>query len=111
MAASGSSRPEAAARVRDVRDACALAIDAPITVGYAYGATPKVADAVAAAREAGAARVIAASYVLAPGHFAGLVSRAGADITTPPLGADERIARIIAERYAEGVAELASLSA
>jgi sirohydrochlorin ferrochelatase len=108
LAASGSSRPESAERVREVRDALAALVDAPLTVGYAYGASPKVAEAVAAAREAGARRVIAASYVLAPGHFAGLVAAAGADIVTPPLGADPRVVRIVAERYREGVRQLSA---
>lgn len=106
LAASGSSRPEAAARVAEVRAALAEVIDAPLTVGYAYGATPRVGEAVAAARAAGAERVLAASYVLAPGHFAQLIAAAGADVVTPPLGADERIVRIVAERYREGVALL-----
>ncbi|WP_029149721.1 sirohydrochlorin chelatase [Microbacterium indicum] len=99
LAASGSSRTEAAERVRRVRDDLAERISAPLTVGYAYGATPKVAEAVAAARAAGATRVIAASYVLAPGHFSGLVRAAGADVTTDPIGDDPRVAEIVAERY------------
>ncbi|OCG75272.1 sirohydrochlorin chelatase [Microbacterium sediminis] len=107
LAASGSSRPEAAERVGEVRTALGALIPAPLTVGYAYGATPKVAEAVAAARRAGAARVIVASYVLAPGHFANLIAGASADIVTPPLGADRRVIRIVAERYREGLALLA----
>jgi len=106
LAAAGSSRPEAARRVEEVREALGALVDAPLTVGYAYGATPKVADAVTAARAAGAARVIVASYVLAPGHFADLVAGAGADIATPPLGADPRVVRIVAERYREALALL-----
>jgi len=107
LAAAGSSRPAAARSVEAVRDDLAARIGAPLTVGYAYGAAPTVADAVAAARAAGARRVIAASYVLAPGHFADLVAGAGADLTTPPLGADPRVVRIVAERYREGLALLA----
>lgn len=106
LAASGSSRPEAAQRVTEVRAALAGLIPAPLTVGYAYGTTPKVAEAVAAARRDGAARVIVASYVLAPGHFADLIAGAGADVVTPPLGADPRVVAIVAERYREGLALL-----
>lgn len=106
LAAAGSSRPEAAESVQAVRDLLAPQIAAPLTVGYAYGATPKVADAVRAAREAGAERVIIASYVLAPGHFARLVADAGADIATDPVGTDPRVVGVIAERYREGVAIL-----
>lgn len=106
LAAAGSSRPESAARVREVRHALAERVAAPVTVGYAYGGSPKVAEAVAEARGAGAARVIVASYVLAPGHFADLVASSGADATTEPVGTDPRVAAIVAERYREGLARL-----
>ncbi|NHI16816.1 sirohydrochlorin chelatase [Microbacterium excoecariae] len=102
LAASGSSRPEAAESVERVRDALTERLGRPVGVGYAYGATPKVAEAVADARRAGAGRVIVASYVLAPGHFARLVAGAGADATTAPLGDDPRVAEIVAERYRAG---------
>jgi len=113
LAASGSSRPEAAVRVEQVRAALDARVDTPVTVGFAYGARPTVAEAVREARAAGASRVAIASYVLAPGHFAGLIAAAGADIVTDPLGvgesggAEPRIVRIVQERYAAGVAELA----
>lgn len=106
LAAAGSSRPSSAARVREVRAALADRVTAPVTVGYAYGAAPKVAEAVAEAREAGATRVIVASYVLAPGHFADLVAASGADVATEPVGTDPRVAAIVAERYREGLARL-----
>jgi len=104
LAASGSSRPEAAERVEEVRAALAARIPQPVSVGYAYGATPTVAEAVAQAR--GDGRVVIASYVLAPGHFANLIATAGADIVTEPLGlapdgsTEPRIAQIVAARYA-----------
>lgn len=113
LAASGSSRPEAAARVEQVRAALDERMAVPVTAGFAYGARPSVEMAVEEARAAGAARVVIASYVLAPGHFAGLIAAAGADIVTDPLGvgrsggADPRIVRIVLERYVRGAAELA----
>src|SRR3712207_6874304 len=42
----------------------------PVTTGYGSAAAPPVADAVTAARRAGAERVVVAAYLLAPGHFA-----------------------------------------
>lgn len=105
LAAAGSSRPEAIARVSDVRAELAARLRVPVTAGYAYGASPTVADAVAHARGA-AGRVIVASYVLAPGHFANLIASAGADVTTEPVGTDPRVAEIVAERFREGVARL-----
>ena len=109
LAAAGSSRPAAAVHVEQMRDLLAPLLRQPLTVGYAAGAVPRIATAVQAAREAGAARVVAASYVLAPGFFAREVAAAGADVVTPPLGADERVARVVAERYRSGVAALEAL--
>ena len=79
---------------------CALPIW-EVTTGFAYAATPPVADAVAAAREglADGARVVVASYVLAPGHFHDLVAAAGADVVAAPLGDHELVAEIALERY------------
>ncbi|MFC0002413.1 uroporphyrinogen-III C-methyltransferase, partial [Brachybacterium conglomeratum] len=64
-------------------------------------------EAVAAARAAGVRRVIAASYVLAPGHFAGLVHRAGADLVSAPLGDHPEVIAVAAQRYREARAALA----
>lgn len=106
LAAAGSSRPEAAVHVERMRDLLAPLIPNPVTVGYAAGADPRIATAVASARAAGAERVVAASYVLAPGYFANEVAAAGADVVTAPIGPDERIAQVIAERYREGLEAL-----
>lgn len=103
LAAAGSSAAVAVEDVERVRALLQPFIDAPITIGYAAGATPRIADAVAAARAAGAQRVVVASYVLAPGFFANLVARAGGDVVTAPLGADPRIAELIALRYREAL--------
>ena len=40
-----------------------------------------------------------ASYVLAPGHFHDLVSAAGADAVSAPLGDHPLVAEIALERY------------
>lgn len=99
LAAAGSSNPSA---VRDVEVAAGRLrsrIRVPVSIGFASASTPRIVDAVAAAREAGAQRVIAASHVLAPGFFAGLVAGAGADVVSDPLAPDERIAAIVAERF------------
>ncbi|WP_203135361.1 sirohydrochlorin chelatase [Microbacterium sp. JZ31] len=99
LAAAGSSRPAAAEHVERMRDLLAPRLPHPVTVGYAAGADPRIPAAVSAARAAGARRVVAASYVLAPGYFANEIAASGADVVTAPLGADERVARVIAERY------------
>ena len=54
---------------------------------------------VAAARAAGAERVVVAAYLLAPGHFHDKLQGAGADRVTAPLLPDERIAAVLLDRY------------
>lgn len=99
LAAAGSSNPAAVADVAAAAEHLGRLIPAPITIGYASAIEPRIGDAVAAARRAGAARVIAASHVLAPGYFAGLVRKSGADVVSAPLGADARIAEVVVDRF------------
>lgn len=60
------------------------------------------------ARAAGPRRVIAASCLLAPGHFAGLVRAAGADLVSIPL-ADHPAVIQVAARCREAGAQMASV--
>lgn len=106
LAAAGSTNPASVADVEGVAARLRRVLPVPVTIGYAAGADPRIPDAVEAARAAGAARVIAASYVLAPGFFANVVRQAGADVVTAPLGADRRVAAIVAERYRDALALL-----
>ncbi|MFC7463512.1 sirohydrochlorin chelatase [Brachybacterium sp. GCM10030252] len=106
LAAAGSSDPEAVLDVEHMRDLLADELPAPVSIGYGAGAKPRIPRAVAAAREGGADRVIAASYVLAPGHFANLVLAAGADQVSAPLGTDPAVISVIAQRYRAAAAAL-----
>lgn len=99
LAAAGSSNPDALDDVEWVAAQLRLRTPVPLTVGYASAAAPSITEAVGAAREARAHRVIAVSYVLAPGFFAGLVRAAGADIVSAPLAPDARIARVVVDRF------------
>lgn len=99
LAAAGSSNPAAAADIDAAAEHLRALIPAPVSLGYASAAAPRVADAVSASRRHGAERVIAACHMLAPGFFAGLVQRAGADVVSAPLGADPRIAQVIIDRF------------
>jgi len=99
LAAAGSSNPAAVADVEAAATRLAALIPAPVTIGYASAIEPRIPQAVQAARDAGARRVIAASHVLAPGYFAGLVQAAGADVVSAPLGADPRMADVIIDRF------------
>ncbi|SDB86983.1 sirohydrochlorin chelatase [Microbacterium enclense] len=99
LAAAGSTRPGA---VVDVERMAALMTDAgvtaPIVTAYAAASEPTIPDAVEAARSAGR-RTVAASYVLAPGHFSRVIERAEADLTSAPIGADPRLAAVVWERW------------
>lgn len=99
LAAAGSSDPAASADVEAVATRLRRLIPARVTVGYASASTPRIVDAVADARRDGAVRVIAASHVLAPGFFAGLIRAAGADVVSLPLAPDPRIAQVVADRF------------
>jgi sirohydrochlorin ferrochelatase len=99
LAAAGSSDVRA---VTDVESTAALLQHSwagPVTTGYGSAARPTVPDAVAAARQAGAERVVVAAYLLAPGHFHDKLVGAGADAVTAPLLPDERITAVLLDRY------------
>jgi sirohydrochlorin ferrochelatase len=99
LAAAGSSDPRA---VADVERTAALLRGrwaGPVTTGYGSAARPTVPDAVAAARAAGAGRVVVAAYLLAPGHFADRLADAGADAVSAPLLPDQRLAAVLLDRY------------
>jgi sirohydrochlorin ferrochelatase len=99
LAAAGSSDVRAVADVESTADLLQRTWAGPVTTGYGSAATPTVPDAVAAARRAGAERVVVASYLLAPGHFHDKLTGAGADVVTTPLLPDDRIAAVLLDRY------------
>ncbi|HEY9323828.1 MAG TPA: sirohydrochlorin chelatase, partial [Agromyces sp.] len=79
-------------------------------VGFLSAAEPRLADAIAAVRASGGGhRVVAASYLLAPGYFQDLASAAGADLVTEPLltphDAPVELVDIVLDRFAASVAE------
>ncbi len=99
LAAAGSSRPATLDDVAAMAGLLQQRWPGPVSVGYGTIARPSVADAVAAARAVGAARVLVASYLLAPGHFHNSLSSAGADAVSGPLGTDPRVLDVILQRY------------
>ncbi|QIG40472.1 sirohydrochlorin chelatase [Microbacterium sp. 4R-513] len=108
LAAAGSSDPAAEVDVIAMAARLGELLGRPVSVGFAAGAEPRIGKAVETAREAGAERVVAASYVLAPGFFAEVIARSGADVVTSPLAPDLRMAALIAERYEAACAALTS---
>ncbi len=101
LAAAGSSRPDAAHDVEQVRDDLAALWDGPVAIGYGSATAPSVRQAVTTARAAGIGRVVVASYLLAPGYFNQLLADAGADLVTTPLGADPLVVAVVEDRLRE----------
>jgi sirohydrochlorin ferrochelatase len=99
VAAAGSSDPRSVADVENTADLLQRTWAGPVATGYGSAASPTVPDAVLTARRGGAARVVVASYLLAPGHFHDELGGAGADSVTTPLLPDERIAAVLLDRY------------
>lgn len=99
VAAAGSSDPRATADVQATAAMLQAWWAGPVTSGFGSAAQPPVPDAVAAARAAGASRVVVAAYLLAPGHFRDKLDAAGADLVTAPLLPDDRIAQVLLDRY------------
>lgn len=111
LAAAGSTDPAAAVVVQAVASDLSARLDRPVDVGFAAGAGTRIGAAVAAARDRGAARVVAASYVLAPGFFADRIAVSGADVVTAPLAPDEHLASIVRERFRSALYRLGSFPA
>jgi sirohydrochlorin ferrochelatase len=105
LAAAGSSDARAVADVEETADLLQRSWAGPVTTGYGAAAQPSVPDAVAAARRAGAERVVVAAYLLAPGHFAERLAGAGADAVTGPLLPDDRVAAVLLDRYDAAVVD------
>ena len=72
---------------------------------YASAAAPSPAAAVTGLLQAGASRVLVATYLLAPGFFADRVRAsslaAGAAAVAAPLGAADEVADVLLDRYQE----------
>jgi sirohydrochlorin ferrochelatase len=106
LASAGSSDPEAnatiarlAARWQDTGGWFA------VRPAYASAADPSPAAAVTGLLRAGAARVVVATYLLAPGLFADRIRTsslaAGAAAVSPALGACAEVADVMLDRFAE----------
>jgi sirohydrochlorin ferrochelatase len=115
LAAAGSSDPTANATVaamaaqwrssRGWRD---------VVPAYASAAGPRPDEAVLSLRDGGAARVVVATYLLAPGYFADKIRAAalgaGAAAVSATLGAAPEVADVVLDRYRSAVAATAAQS-
>lgn len=102
LAAAGSSDPDAAVAVEQLRQGLADRWPDPVTTGFGASAKPSVAEAVSLAKHAGGPVTVAA-YLLGPGHFHGLLSRAGADRVSAPLGPAATLVELAATRFDEAL--------
>lgn len=105
MAVAGTRDPAGQAMAEQMARMLGERLGRQVTTGYVAAARPSVAEAVALVREHSVPgnRIAIASYLLAPGHFQGLVEAAGADLVAAPLGAHPLIAELITERYLAAV--------
>jgi sirohydrochlorin ferrochelatase len=105
LAAAGSSDASANAAVRGIAAAWeATGSWRSVVPAYASAATPTVGNAVRSLlRSPGVARVVVATYLLAPGFFADRIRQdalaAGACAVTEPLGALPEVADVVLDRY------------
>ena len=99
LAPAGSSDPRAQADSAEVARRLEVVWGGPVTLGYAAGPAPTVADAVRAVRRARGGAVAVASYLLAPGSFQQRLEDSGADVVSGPLAPDPRIVDVVVERY------------
>ena len=100
LAAAGSSDPRSQADTHTAADQLRERWGGPVSIGFAAGPKPSVADAVAQARsEHPGAGVAVASYLLAPGLFQRRLDAAGADYVTAPLAPHPTIVEIVGDRY------------
>jgi sirohydrochlorin ferrochelatase len=105
LAAAGSSDVNAVADCHTAGAQLAALLDRAVTVAFIAAAEPSLPDAVADARaEHPGSRVVVASYLLAPGTFAAMARRAGADIVSAPLLAEGEeppaaLVEIVLDRY------------
>jgi sirohydrochlorin ferrochelatase len=112
LAAAGSSQPAANAAVARMAAAWQEARGwRAVVPAYASAASPSPGQAVTALLRDGAARVVVASYLLAPGKFADRVREAalaaGAAAVCEPLAAAPEVADVLLERYTQARARLA----
>jgi sirohydrochlorin ferrochelatase len=98
LAAAGSRDPGAQ---EDLRTAAALLtarVGHEVPVGYIAGGEPRVASVVASASSRGP-RVVAATWLLAPGAFHRWLADAGAAVVAEPLGDHPDVVAVVEARY------------
>jgi sirohydrochlorin ferrochelatase len=107
LAAAGSSVHGSDRASREAARHLSVRLGRPVHVGYGAACAPKLDELVARLRRTHPGRrVVAASYLLAPGHFHSLALGCGADAVTAPLldgnPPDPRLVELVVRRYLDG---------
>lgn len=102
LGVAGSSDVRAHQSVDRTAARLAMRLGREVRVGHLGGTGRPVGDVVAEAGTSGR-RVVVATYLLAPGHFADLLRRCGAGAVTAPLlddgPPDRRLVQLVVDRY------------
>ena len=104
LATAGSSVAGSERATHEVAHQLSARLGRPVHVGYGAACAPRLDDLVARLREEDPGRrIVAASYLLAPGHFHDRVLASGADDVTVPLlddgPPDRRLVELVVRRY------------
>jgi sirohydrochlorin ferrochelatase len=99
LAAAGSSDPRAAGDARNQAALLASHLQVPALAAFASAGRPTVGEAVAALAARTGGPVAVASYLLAPGVFAGRLRASGAAWVSAPLGDHPAVAGLVIERF------------
>ena len=99
LAAAGSTDPRAAADARHQAALLASHLQAPVLAAFASAGRPTVGEAVTDLADRTGGPVAVASYLLAPGVFAGRLRASGAAWVSAPLGDHPAVAGLVIEHF------------
>ncbi|MGD9528258.1 sirohydrochlorin chelatase [Pseudonocardia sp.] len=104
LAVAGSSDVSAQADSATAARRLGRLLGGPVALATIAAGGPRVPDAVADLRAAGAARVAVASWLLAPGLFQRHLDTAGADVVGEPLADHPAVPALVVQRYRAALA-------
>jgi sirohydrochlorin ferrochelatase len=99
LAAAGTSDPGAQRDLHTTATWLSAITGSRVELAFAATGTPRVPEAVAAARRRRRGKVVVASYLLSDGLFQDRLRAGGADAVTEPLGTHPGLVRLIANRF------------
>lgn len=106
LAAAGSSDADARGEVEAVAAALAARLGVPVSAAFLSGPGTTPTEAVAALRDRGAADIVLAAHLLAPGVFLRRLASTAADLgvaATGAIGAHDAIVSLVARRHREAI--------